>query len=203
MFERYTESARRVLFFSRYEASQFGAHTIQTEHLLLGLTREAKGVTCEIFALSHVSLKGIRQEIESGALSREKTSTSEEIPFSAEAQRVLLFSAEEADRLGHAYIGTEHLLLGLLREGTSAAASTLTRHGLRLDDVRRDIVNLLADPSVSSGSSNRSVELAEHVDRLKRLVEDLARTQAGDAAARELLERILRDLDVLKRRFAD
>src|ERR1700680_2539522 len=139
MFERYTERARRVLFFARYEASQLGSVSIETEHLLLGLIREGKGVTSRIFARSHLSLENIRKEIEGRTVFREKVSTSVEIPFSAETKRVLQFAAEEADRLLHNYIGPEHLLLGILREERSVAASILMEKGMRLNTVRDDI----------------------------------------------------------------
>ena len=143
MFERYTERARRVLFFARYEASQLGSISIEIEHLLLGLIREGKGLTSRIFARSHLSLENIRKEIEGRTIFREKVSTSVEIPFSTETKRVLQYSAEEADRLLHNYIGTEHLLLGILREERSVAASILTERGMRLNTVREDIVQLL------------------------------------------------------------
>jgi ATP-dependent Clp protease ATP-binding subunit ClpC len=143
MFERYTERARRVLFFARYEASQLGSVTIETEHLLLGLIREGKGLTSRIFARSHLSLENIRKDIEGRTIFREKVSTSVEIPFSTETKRALQFAAEEADRLLHNYIGTEHLLLGLLREERSVAALILTEKGMRLSSVREDVVQLL------------------------------------------------------------
>jgi ATP-dependent Clp protease ATP-binding subunit ClpC len=143
MFERYTERARRVLFFARYEATQLGSTSIETEHLLLGLIREGKGLTSRIFARSHLSLESIRKEIEGRTVFREKVSTSVEIPFSAETKRVLTFAAEEADRLLHTYIGTEHLLLGILREERSVAANILYDKGMRLASVREDIVQLL------------------------------------------------------------
>src|SRR6266498_3018284 len=143
MFERYTERARRVLFFARYEASQLGSISIETEHLLLGLIREGKGLTSRIFARSHLSLENIRKEIEGRTVFREKVSTSVELPFSAETKRVLQAAAEEADRLLHNYIGTEHLLLGILREERSVAASILMEKGMRLNTVRDDIVQLL------------------------------------------------------------
>ncbi len=143
MFERYTERARRVLFFARYEATQLGSTSIETEHLLLGLIREGKGLTSRIFARSHLSLDSIRKEIEGRTVFREKVSTSVEIPFSGETKRVLPFAAEEADRLLHTYIGTEHLLLGILREERSVAASILYEKGMRLASVREDIVQLL------------------------------------------------------------
>src|SRR6187431_863730 len=143
MFERYTERARRVLFFARYEATQMGSTSIETEHLLLGLIREGKGLTSRIFARSHLSLDSIRKEIEGRTVFREKVATSVEIPFSADTKRVLQFAAEEADRLLHTYIGTEHLLLGILREERSVAASILYEKGMRLASVREDIVQLL------------------------------------------------------------
>tara|TARA_B110000116_G_scaffold271429_1_gene292146 strand:- start:1076 stop:3520 length:2445 start_codon:yes stop_codon:yes gene_type:complete len=143
MFERYTERARRVLFFARYEASQLGSISIETEHLLLGLIREGKGLTSRIFARSHLSLEEIRKDMEGRTVFREKVSTSVEIPFSTETKRVLQFAAEEADRLLHNYVGTEHLLLGLLREERSLAASLLVEKGMRLNTVREDVVQLL------------------------------------------------------------
>jgi ATP-dependent Clp protease ATP-binding subunit ClpC len=149
MFERYTERARRVLFFARYEASQLGSISIETEHLLLGLIREGKGLTSRIFARSHLSLEGIRKDIEGRTVFREKVSTSVEIPFSTETKRVLQFAAEEADRLLHNYVGTEHLLLGILREERAVAASLLVEKGMRLSTVREDIVQLLNEKTTS------------------------------------------------------
>ena len=150
MFERYTERARRVLFFARYEASQLGSISIETEHLLLGLIREGKGLTSRIFSRSHLSLENIRKEIEGRTVFREKVSTSVEIPFSTETKRVLQFAAEEADRLLHNYIGTEHLLLGILREERSVASMVLSEKGMRLNTVREDIVQLLNEKTAVS-----------------------------------------------------
>jgi ATP-dependent Clp protease ATP-binding subunit ClpC len=161
MFERYTERARRVLFFARYEASQLGSVSIETEHLLLGLIREGKGLTSRIFARSHLSLENIRKEIEGRTVFREKVSTSVEIPFSAETKRVLQFAAEEADRLLHNYIGTEHLLLGILREERSVAASILMEKGMRLNTVREDIVQLLNEKTTLTRAAKETPLLAE------------------------------------------
>jgi len=124
MFERYTEKARRVIFFARYEASQFGSPYIETEHLLLGLLREDKALTNR-FLRSHASIESIRKQIEGRTPVREKVSTSVDLPLSQECKRVLAFGAEEAERLSHKHIGTEHLLLGLLREDKSFAAEML------------------------------------------------------------------------------
>ena len=90
MFERYTERARRVIFFARYEASQLGSNSIETEHLLLGLIREGKGLTSRIFSKSHLSMESIRKEIEGRALYRDKVSTSVDIPLSSESSGVSL-----------------------------------------------------------------------------------------------------------------
>ena len=150
MFERYTERARRVLFFARYEASQLGSISIETEHLLLGLIREGKGLTSRMFSRSHLSLENIRKEIEGRTVLREKVSTSVEIPFSTETKRVLQFAAEEADRLLHNYIGTEHLLLGILREERSVASMVLSETGMRLNTIREDIVQLLNEKTAVS-----------------------------------------------------
>src|SRR6187402_49071 len=114
MFERYTERARRVIFFARYEASQFGSTTIETEHLLLGLIREDKNLTNR-FLRSSSSIENIRKEIEGRTTIREKVSTSIDLPLSNECKRILAYANEEAERLNHRHIGTEHLLLGILR----------------------------------------------------------------------------------------
>src|SRR5438874_420471 len=143
MFERYTERARRVIFFARHEASQVGSNAIETEHHLLGLIREGKGLTSRIFSKSHRSMESSRKEIEGRALYRDKVSTSVDIPLSPESKRVLSFAAEEAERMLHNYIGTEHVLLGLMREEKSVAAGILSEKGMRLSAVREDIVQLL------------------------------------------------------------
>ena len=144
MFDRFTEPARRVLFFARDEASQLGSMSIDTEHLLLGLIRESKGLANRLLADAGIALDDIRDEVLRRVPARSRTSTSAEIPFSAAATRVLQHSAEEADRLLHDYLGTEHLLLGLLNEEGSVAADVLTSRGLRLDSVREHIVKLLS-----------------------------------------------------------
>src|SRR3972149_2464567 len=143
MFEKFTEKAKRVLFLARYEASQMGSRVIGTEHLLLGLLKEGEEVTREIFMRSNISVEMLRAELENQGPSREKVSTSVEIPFSEETKKVLTFSEEEAERLLHNYIGTEHLLLGLLRVETSAAGQLLVDKGMRLFAVREDTVEIL------------------------------------------------------------
>lgn len=138
MFERYTEKARRVIFFARYEASQFGSPHIETEHLLLGILREDKSLTNR-FLLSHSSIETIRHQIEARTPVREKIETSVDLPLTNEGKRVLAYAAEEAERLGHKHIGTEHLLLGLLREEKCFATEILKERGVKLEQVRADL----------------------------------------------------------------
>src|ERR1700676_4255261 len=114
VFERYTEKARRVIFFARYEASEYGAPYIETEHLLLGLMREDKALANR-FLRAHGSIESIRKEIEQRIAIGERICSSGEVPASQESKRVLNFAAEEAERLGHKHVGTELLLLGILR----------------------------------------------------------------------------------------
>lgn len=139
MFEKYTEKARRVIFFARYEASQFGSSSIETEHLLLGLMREDKHLAARFFPKSNATIQDIRKEIEGRTSVRDKVSTSVDLPFSEECKRVLNNAAEESERLSHEKIGTEHLLLGLLREERSVAAEILREHGLRPGMIREEL----------------------------------------------------------------
>jgi ATP-dependent Clp protease ATP-binding subunit ClpC len=139
MFERFTESARRVLFWARYEVSQLGGSTIETGHVLLGLVREDKGIVAHVLSASHVSAAELREEIRRRLAAPEKISTSVEMPFSAETKRVLELAADEADRMAHAAIGQEHLLVGLLREEQSLAAKMLNSRGLSLEGARQAI----------------------------------------------------------------
>ncbi len=168
MFERYTEKARRVIFFARYEASQFGSPYIETEHLLLGLLREDKALTNR-FLRSHASVESIRKQIEGHTTIREKVSTSVDLPLSNECKRVLAYAAEEAERLSHKHIGTEHLLLGLLREEKCFAAEILHERGLRLGTIREELARTSqekAQPAQrGSGGSNRESSLLAEFSR--------------------------------------
>jgi ATP-dependent Clp protease ATP-binding subunit ClpC len=137
MFERYTEKARRVIFFARYEASQFGSPYIETEHLLLGLVREDKALARRFFG--GTEFESLRNQIEARSPVKKPTSTSVDLPLSNECKRVLAYAAEEAERLAHKHIGTEHLLLGLLREEQSFAAELLRAHNVQLEAMRKEL----------------------------------------------------------------
>src|SRR5246127_2606362 len=160
MFERYTEKARRVIFFARYEASQFGSPYIETEHLLLGLLREDKALTNR-FLRSHASVESIRKQIEAHTTIREKVSTSVDLPLSNECKRVLAYAAEEAERLGHKHIGTEHLLLGLLREEKCFASEILQERGLKLAQIRDELARVTQEKAPPQQRQRESSLLSE------------------------------------------
>ncbi len=155
MFERYTEKARRVIFFARYEASQYGSPTIETEHMLLGLLREDKTLSHRF--LPKVPAESIRQQIEAATTKGEYIATSVDLPLSDENRRVLEHAAEEADRLSQKYIGTEHLLLGLLREEQCFGARLLQEHGVRLSAVREQLANEPREPAVAAPGAEASL----------------------------------------------
>jgi len=139
MFERYTERARRVLFFSRYESSQLGSLSIQPEHVVLGLAREAEGLVSEIFSAAGVRLEQLRSSIEERLRSQETVQPSVEIPFSEDAKRLLRYAADEADGLSHQSIGGPHLLLGLLRLDDEPIVYYLAERGVTLASVREQV----------------------------------------------------------------
>lgn len=133
MFERYTEKARRVIFFARYEASHYGSPEIGTEHLLLGLLREEKSVSLWV---PKAQPDFIRQRIDAATQTRPPIPTHVDLPLSTEGERVLVFAAEEADRLADKDIGTKHLLLGLLDEDECFAANLLRECDADLANLR-------------------------------------------------------------------
>jgi ATP-dependent Clp protease ATP-binding subunit ClpC len=189
MFERYTEKARRVIFFARYEASQFGAPAIEPEHLLLGLMREDKTLTGRFFPRAQITIEAIRREIEGRTLLRERIPTSVELPLAPETKRVLHYSHEESDRLQHRHIGTEHLLLGLLREERSMAAQILFERGLRLNAVRDEIAR-------QSGADARHRKDIPHLLEFSRdLTEDASNDRLDPLIGREPeIERVVQIL---------
>jgi len=189
MFERYTEKARRVIFFARYEASQFGAPAIEPEHLLLGLMREDKTLTGRFFPRAQITIEAIRREIEGRTLLRERIPTSVELPLAPETKRVLHYSHEESDRLQHRHIGTEHLLLGLLREERSMAAHILFERGLRLNAVRDEIAR-------QSGADARHRKDIPHLLEFSRdLTEDASNDRLDPLVGREAeIERVVQIL---------
>src|SRR3989454_7611462 len=187
MFERYTEKAQRVIFFARYEASQFGSPYIETEHLLLGLLREDKALTFR-FLRSHASVESIRKQIEGHITIRETLSTSVDLPLSNECKRVLAYAAEEAERLSHKHVGTEHLLLGLLREEKCFAAEILHERGLHLSTIREE----LARTSQEKAQPQRQGESSLLSEFSRDLTQAATDTQLDPLVGRESeLERVI------------
>ncbi len=213
MFERYNEEARRALFFARYESSQYGALAIAPEHLLFGILREIGPVLERILPTAPETIEATRKALADRVQRQEQVPESVEIPFSLATKRVLQYGAEEADRLLHNYIGPEHLLLGLLREGDSVAASVLGGHGLHLDEVRQRVAGLSAvqsshvPPSDGYGYGIERVVRVRHTaafDEYVRLIK--ARVQqlaASDNAEHrdQLAEEIYTALDSLRDRL--
>ena len=142
MFERYTEQARRTLFFARFEAFQSISAFVETEHVLLGLFRDDESLAVRALAGAGVSLDVLRKDIEARTARRVRTplSSADHVPFSEETERVVRYAEQEAERLLHRHVGPEHLLLGLFREERGLAAAILNDHGLRLASVRDHIV---------------------------------------------------------------
>lgn len=161
MFERYTEKARRVIFFSRYEASQFGSNSIEPEHLLLGLLREDKAQLKRFMKAAGVTAETLRADVESHIKAEEKIHTAVELPLSDDTKRALAYAHEESDSLKHRHIGTEHLLLGLLRQPDTLAAQVLRRHGIEFEKVRASISTEAATGGGSGDLSSIAGELLE------------------------------------------
>jgi len=144
MFERFTDRARRVVVLSQEEARLLNHNYIGTEHILLGLLREGDGVAAEALESLEISLEAVRQQVEE-IIGRGQQAPSGHIPFTPRAKRVLELSLRESRQLGDDYISTEHILLGLIREGEGVGAQVLVRLGADLDRSRRQVIRLVAD----------------------------------------------------------
>jgi hypothetical protein len=149
MFERYTEKARRVIFFARYEASQYGSPQIETEHLLLGLAREDQSLL-RMF-LGDENIGNIRVEIEQHITRQQMISTSVEVPLTNESKKVLTLASDEARRLNHRHVGTAHMLLGMLGVEDSLAARLLQAKGLKAEVARERMREERSNVGVAHG----------------------------------------------------
>ncbi|MFZ0520579.1 MAG: SgcJ/EcaC family oxidoreductase [Candidatus Acidiferrales bacterium] len=167
MFERYTEKARRVIFYARYEASQYGSPYIESEHILLGLLRE-DGATVLRFLRPVCTAAEIRVQIESQISVRERISTSVEVPLTQESKQILNRAKEEADLLGDRHIETQHLLLGILATESSFAARLLLERGAKLQAVREQLAK-----DAGSAKEVRTAAQYEEV-RVSRRLEEAA-----------------------------
>jgi ketosteroid isomerase-like protein len=172
MFERYNEKARRVIFFARFEASQYGSPQIGTEHILLGVMREGHTLMRQLLG-PDVGARQIRTEIEKVITKGETFSRSVEVPLSGESKKVLQFAAQEAERLGNRYVTTEHFLLGMLRVDGSLAARILKERGAQLAPLREEVAKL-------SSSIEADVKLRIMEEAVAGLHRFLARLQLSD-----------------------
>lgn len=143
MFDRFTDRARKVMSFARQEAERFNHDYIGTEHILLGLVKEGSGVAANVLENLDVDLEKVRLEVEKLVKPAPDVVTIGQLPFTPRAKKVLEFAIDEARALDHNYVGTEHLLLGLLREQEGLAAQVLMNLGLKLDDVRSEVMEFL------------------------------------------------------------
>ncbi len=162
MFERYTEKARRIIFYSRYEASQFGTPYIEVDQLLLGLLREDKALFGRLLRDGESERQLLENEVRALRTPATKFSTSVDIPLSHGAKRVLAFAVEEAERLGHKHIGTGHLLHGVIRE-PSLASGLLEKHHLDFEAVERELTSSVEK---TAGSAAALSSLQEQFQRL-------------------------------------
>ena len=158
MFNRFTERARKVIILAKEEARRFNHDYIGTEHILLGLIREGEGVAAAVLEKMGVSLENIRLEIEKLVQPGPTTQIIGDIPFTPRAKKALELAAEEARALGHNYIGTEHLLLGLIREGEGIASQVLLNLGLDLSTVRSEVMELLGSALPGFGPAGQQAK---------------------------------------------
>jgi len=143
LFDRFTDRARKVIQLANQEAQRFNHDSVGTEHILLGIIKEGSGVAANVLRNLNVDLKKIRLEVEKIVPEGSNTAIMGKLPYTPRAKRVIELAGEEARQLGHNYVGTEHLLLGLIRESEGVAARVLLNLGLKLDEVREEVMNFL------------------------------------------------------------
>src|SRR5689334_4340565 len=211
MYERFTDRARKVMQLANQEAQRFNHEYIGTEHILLGLVKEGSGVAANVLKNLDIDLRKIRLEVEKIVQSGPDMVTMGKLPQTPRAKKVIEYSIEEARNLNHNYVGTEHLLLGLLREQEGVAAQVLMNLGLKLEDVREEVLNLLGhnpmpnenEPGGGSGgertSSGRQKSKTPALDSFGRDLTELARQGKLDPVIGRANE-IERVIQVLSRR---
>ncbi len=178
MFERFTDRARKVMALANQEAQRFNHEYIGTEHILLGLVKEGSGVGANVLKNLDVDLRKVRLEVEKLVKSGPDMVTMGKLPQTPRAKKVIEYAIEEARNLNHNYVGTEHLLLGLLREHDGVAAQVLMNLGLKLEEVREEVLNLLG----------AGVESEEPQAQEKQGQNRKSKTPALDSFGRDLTE---------------
>ena len=192
MFERFTDRARRVVVLAQEEARMLNHNYIGTEHILLGLIHEGEGVAAKALTSLGISLEAVRQQVEE-IIGQGQQAPSGHIPFTPRAKKVLELSLREALQLGHNYIGTEHILLGLIREGEGVAAQVLVRLGADLNRVRQQVVHLVHSEKGDRPTRDRGRRRAGAAARPGRALGRRAAVHArqADATRIEAIERHL------------
>src|SRR5574337_208376 len=185
MYERFTDRARKVMQLANQEAQRFNHEYIGTEHVLLGLIKEGSGVPANVLNNLDVDLRKIRLEVEKLVQSGPDMVTMGKLPQTPRAKKVIEYSMEEARNLNHNYVGTEHILLGLLREQEGVAAQVLMNLGLKLEDVREEVLNLLGHGMETSESGERAVSSGSSGTSTKG---GKSKTPALDSFGRDLTE---------------
>jgi len=145
VFEKFNEKARRALFFARYEASKLGSRVIESEHILLGVLREGEETVTELFRRFHVKPDDVRREIEGERVFVERISSTAELPLSEESKKILAYASHEAESMLHPAVGSEHLLVGILRVENSTAMRVLVQHGFDVYSLREEVLALARD----------------------------------------------------------
>lgn len=199
MFNRFTERARKVLVLAKEEARRFNHDYIGTEHILLGLIREGEGVACAVLQNLGIDLERLRIEIEKLISPGSSASVLGEIPFTPRAKKALELAAEEAHTLGHNYIGTEHILLGLIREGEGLASQVLFSLGVDLRKIREEIAALLGGGQSYQGAAPQAASKTPALDSFGRDLTKLAKEGKLDPVIGRKAE-IERVIQVLSRR---
>ena len=203
MFERFTDRARRVVVLAQEEARMLNHNYIGTEHILLGLIHEGEGVAAKALEALNISLEGVRAQVEE-IIGQGQQAPSGHIPFTPRAKKVLELSLREALQLGHNYIGTEHILLGLIREGEGVAAQVLVKLGADLNRVRQQVIQLLSgyqgkETAASGGPAEGTPSTSLVLDQFGRNLTQAAREGKLDPVIGREKE-IERVMQVLSRR---
>src|SRR5664280_616060 len=203
MFERFTDRARRVVVLAQEEARMLNHNYIGTEHILLGLIHEGEGVAAKALESLGISLEGVRSQVEE-IIGQGQSAPSGHIPFTPRAKKVLELSLREALQLGHNYIGTEHILLGLIREGEGVAAQVLVKLGADLNRVRQQVIQLLSgyqgkEAATAGGPAEGTPSTSLVLDQFGRNLTQAARENKLDPVIGREKE-IERVMQVLSRR---
>ncbi len=188
MFDRFTDRAKKVMNLARQEAQRFNHEYLGTEHILLGLVQEGSGVAANVLKNMGIDLTKIRSEVEKIVKTGPSMVTMGQLPFTPRAKKVLELSMEEAGNLGHNYIGTEHLLLGLIKENEGIAAQVLMNLGVKLEDVREEVLDFLGADSNEEEDEESGQQEGAAPSATEKPQGGKSKTPALDSFGRDLTE---------------